>query len=83
MGGGLVSWLRPRPPEPCLLRLHLRDKPFSIEGVYVGIDAVLGEYRLRNGKHLDEAPDGGARTRGLDGETRVPRENVIYAQVIG
>lgn len=68
-----VLWWRRRR----LLRLHLKDRDFSLEGVLVGFEA--GHYRLAAGKHLEDVD----RTRALDGETWVPRENVVYAQVIG
>lgn len=67
-----MTWRRKR-----MLRLHLKDADFSVEGVLLGFEA--GHYRLGAGKHLEDA----GRTRPLDGETWVPRENVIYAQVVG
>lgn len=60
-----------------MLRVHLKDADYSLEGVLVGFEA--GHYRLAAGRHLEDA----GRSRALEGETWVPRENVIYAQVVG
>jgi hypothetical protein len=55
----------------------MKDKDFSLEGVLLGFDR--GHYRLAAGKHMEAAD----RSLPLEGETWVPRENVVYAQVIG
>ena len=60
-----------------LLRLHLEGNQPSIEGVFLGFEA--GHYRITNGK-LIEAPD---RSLPLEGESWVPRERVLHAQVLG
>lgn len=60
-----------------LVRLHLNDKSFSIEGVLVDVDAV--HYRLANASHVESAE----RTHALSGDVWVPRANVVYLQVIG
>lgn len=59
------------------MRLHLEGQEFSIEGIL--LEVSVNHYRLANASHL-ESED---RTHALDGETWVPRANVIYLQVIG
>lgn len=60
-----------------LVRLHLDgDKP-SVEGVLVGV--VDGHYELAAAKLLERAD----RTLELRGTTLVPRERVLYVQVLG
>lgn len=59
-----------------LLRLHLDGGQPSIEGIFRGFEA--GHYRLANAKLL--------RTTEQSlplGETWVPRERVLHAQVLG
>lgn len=48
----------------------------SVEGIFLGFDA--GHYRLANAKLLETTD----RTHEL-GETWVPRERVLHAQVLG
>lgn len=60
-----------------MLRLHFKEKDFSVEGVFLGYRA--GHYRLANARELA----GAGTSRALSGETWVPRANVIYAQVVG
>lgn len=60
-----------------LLRLHLIKQEPSIEGVFLGFQA--GHYRLANASMLETTE----RTHALEGETWVPRDRVLYGQVIG
>lgn len=59
------------------VRVHLKDEEFSLEGIWIGLDA--GHYRLASAGHLETAD----RTRPVAGEVWVPREKVLYLQVIG
>jgi hypothetical protein len=59
------------------VRLHLKDENRSLEGIWIGMGA--GHYRLASATQL-EAVD---RTIELEGEAWVPRERVLYMQVIG
>lgn len=68
----MKRWRRRR-----LLRLHLVGQAPSIEGVFLGFEA--GHYRLVKGLFLETAQD----SHDIVGETWVPRERVLYAQVIG
>lgn len=70
MGG--VTWRRRR-----LVRLHLEGQSFSVEGVLLEVTGK--HYRLANVSHL-EAEE---RSHALEGEVWVPRERVLYCQVIG
>ena len=67
-----MTWRRRR-----LVRLHFDGKDFSIEGILLSVTAT--HYRLANASHLETDE----RTHALDGETWVPRANVIYLQIIG
>lgn len=60
-----------------LVRLHMRDAAPSVEGVL--LSRWGGHYRVANPKLL-ESPE---VTHELDGELFVPRERVLYVQVIG
>ena len=60
-----------------LVRLHLVDQNRSFEGVLVGMDA--NHYRLANPKQLESAE----RSFELQGEAWVPRDRVLYVQVLG
>lgn len=58
-----------------MLRLHFKDADHSIEGIFVGFAA--GHYHLQKGVLWE------ARDRSLEiGETWVPRERVLHAQVL-
>jgi hypothetical protein len=59
------------------VRLHLKDENRSLEGIWVGMGA--GHYRLAAAMQL-EAID---RTIELEGEAWIPRERVLYLQVLG
>lgn len=59
------------------VRVHLRDETRSLEGIWVGNAA--GHYRLAAAEQL-EAVD---RTLELEGEAWIPRERVLYLQVLG
>jgi len=59
-----------------LLRLHLEGREESVEGILLGFEA--GHYRLANARLLETAE----RSIGI-GETWVPRDKVVYAQVVG
>lgn len=67
-----MIWRRRR-----LVRLHLVGQEPSIEGVFLGFTA--GHYRLANASMIETAE----RTHVLDGEAWVPRDRVLYAQVVG
>lgn len=60
-----------------LVRLHLEGQSFSIEGVLLEVSA--SHYRLANASHLEAEK----RTHSLEGEAWVPRDRVLYLQVIG
>lgn len=60
-----------------LVRLHLQDGAPSIEGFLLG--QAAGHYQLAAPKLL-EAQE---RTLELAGEAWVPRERVLYVQVLG
>ncbi len=61
-----------------MLRLHLESKSdASVEGIFMGFTA--GHYRLANARHVAAEE----QTVPLEGEAWVPRDRVIYAQVIG
>jgi hypothetical protein len=62
-----------------LLRLHLKDEDRSIEGIFLGYEA--GHYRLANAR-LIESVAGQVQSYGLDGESWVPRDRVLYGQVL-
>jgi len=57
--------------------LHLKDENRSLEGIWVGMAA--GHYRLQAPKQLETAD----RTLAVEGEAWVPRERVLYVQVLG
>lgn len=59
------------------VRLHLKDENRSLEGIWIGMSA--GHYRLAAPEQLEAAD----RTFSLEGEAWVPRERVLYLQVIG
>lgn len=59
-----------------LLRLHMEGNRPSVEGVFLGFEA--GHYHLANATLIEAAE----RTHEL-GETWVPRERVLHAQVLG
>lgn len=63
--------------RPRLMRLHLVGQEASIEGVFLGYRA--GHYRLANASMLETTE----RSHPLAGETWVPRDRVLYGQVIG
>lgn len=67
-----MTWRRKR-----LVRLHFDGKDASLEGVLLAVQS--GHYRLANASHLESE----GRTHALDGEAWVPRERVLYLQVIG
>jgi hypothetical protein len=60
-----------------LARVHFKDAEVSVEGVLVGVTRT--HYHLAAAKHID----GTDRSRAIDGATWIPRENVLYLQVIG
>lgn len=60
-----------------MLRLHLLNGEASVEGIFLGF--VAGHYRLANATHV-LAED---QSVPLEGEAWVPRDRVLYAQVIG
>jgi hypothetical protein len=57
--------------------VHFKNADPSIEGILIG--RVAGHYRIANAKYVTSKED----SRQLDGETWVPRENVLFVQVIG
>ena len=59
------------------VRAHLADKEFSIEGILMGMQA--GHYRLANASHLESE----GRTHSLEGEVWIPRDRIVYLQIIG
>lgn len=63
-----------------LVRVHFRevDSADSIEGILLGVQA--GHYRLANARHLVADADA---SRQVDGEALIPKERVLYVQVIG
>lgn len=60
-----------------LVRLHLAGDHPSLEGILLGTSA--GHYRLANARHIVDEDN----SFNLDGEAWVPRERVLYLQVIG
>lgn len=68
------------PRRKRLVRIHFKPavSPDSVEGVLVSTAA--GHYQLANARHID-AETGASRA--IDGEAWIPRENVLYPQVIG
>lgn len=67
-----MTWRRRK-----LVRLHLQDPHPTVEGVFTGM--VAGHYRLLKPELL-EATD---RTQQLGGELWVPKERVVFVQVVG
>lgn len=63
--------------EPRRVRLHFHDQTSSLEGIWVGMAAE--HYRLAKAEQLESVD----RTLELDGEAWVPRERVLYLQVLG
>lgn len=61
-----------------LVRFHQADGP-TIEGVWVGYDHALAEYRVIGAK-LIESEDS---TIALEGEQRILRERVYFRQFLG
>jgi hypothetical protein len=59
------------------VRVHLRDETRSLEGIWVG--SAAGHYRLAAAEQLESAD----RTLELEGEAWIPRERVLYLQVLG
>jgi hypothetical protein len=59
------------------VRIHLRGETRSLEGIWIGNAA--GHYRLAKVEQLEAA----GRTLELEGEAWIPRERVLYLQVIG
>lgn len=59
------------------VRVHLLNETRSVEGVWVGNSG--GHYRLAAAQQL-ESDD---RVIALDGEAWIPRERVLYMQVVG
>ncbi len=59
------------------VRIHLKDETRSLEGIWVGYAA--GHYRLVAAEQLEEI----GRTIPVDGEAWIPRERVLYVQVLG
>jgi hypothetical protein len=57
--------------------IHLVDSRSSFEGILVGIDA--NHYRLANPRELVTAD----QTRDLTGDLWLPRQRVLYVQVLG
>jgi hypothetical protein len=57
--------------------LHLKDETRSLEGIWIGMSA--GHYRLAAPKQLEDAD----RSFAVEGEAWVPRERVLYVQVLG
>lgn len=60
-----------------LVRLHLLDNGPSYEGVLIGRRG--GHYRLANARIFEAE----GRSYALDGEQWIPRERVLYVQVLG
>lgn len=60
-----------------MVRLHLEDPHPSVEGVLYGMEA--GHYKLKKPEMLEATN----RTQQLDGELWVPKERVVYVQVVG
>lgn len=77
MGGVLVRPIDGLMGRKRLVRLHLAESRQSFEGVLVGVDAR--HYRLANVKQIEDA----GRTLEPEGEAWVPRERVLYVQVLG
>jgi hypothetical protein len=59
------------------VRVHLVDEDRSLEGIWVGMGA--GHYRLAKAEQLEKSD----RSFELEGEAWVPRERVLYLQVLG
>lgn len=70
-----MIWRRKR-----LVRIHFKPtvSADSVEGILVGVAA--GHYRLAKASHIS-VESGEARS--IDGEAWIPKENVLYPQVIG
>lgn len=60
-----------------LVRLHFADSSPSMDGIYVGKEA--GHYVLMKAAILSED---GEDPVGLEGETWVPKERVLFMQVL-
>lgn len=62
-----------------LVRVHFRevDSTDSVEGILLGRRA--GHYRLANARHISDTE----QSRVVDGEALIPKERVLYLQVIG
>lgn len=59
------------------VRLHLKDEDRSLEGIWVGMAA--GHYRLAAVQQLEDHD----RSFAVEGEAWVPRDRVLYLQVLG
>lgn len=68
---------RQEEPEAQLVRLHLRNDEPSFEGILM--DDLAGHYRLMN---VSLFQDEGEAVK-LEGESWIPRERVLFVQVIG
>lgn len=68
-----MTWVRRRRR----VRLHMKDRGPSIEGVLVGRES--GCYRLA----AAELKESAGRTHTLDGEVMVPAANVAFYQLVG
>lgn len=64
-----------------LVRVHFRGDEATIDGVLVGRNA--DHYRLELPKMLEADSADEVRTTPLDGAAEIPRERVLFLQLLG
>lgn len=61
------------------VRVHLRGADPSVDGFLVGKRPLGGHYRILKPQYVE----GADRTFSLEGELSIPKENVLFFQVLG
>lgn len=65
-----------------LRRFHLKNSEASLEGI-ARRRPVGGHYLVERAKWLNPVDDEGVYTQPLDGFAEIPKDEVLYVQVIG